>query len=92
MASVIIDPDDVRYFANHLKSTADAIMSREREINSSYHHLTQFWKDDKYKRFDQTFSDLRIYLNNFNQAAELYAAYLHRKARAIDEYHGGGLR
>lgn len=92
MDSVIIDADDVRHFANHLKSTAEAIMSREREINSSYHHLTQSWKDQKYKRFDQIFLDLRVYLNNFERAVELYTDYLDRKARAIDEYHGGGLR
>lgn len=92
MPSVIIDPDEVRHFANYLAHTAEAIMERERDTTAAYRHLTELWKDEKYRQFDEVFHDLLIYLNNFCQGAQMMAAHLDRKARAVDDYLQGGYR
>ena len=81
MAKVIVDPDEVRQFANSLERAAEAIRGRKTDVNSSYKHLTQVWKDEKYRQFDKVFFDTLTQLDQFLRFAEDYAGYLRKRRR-----------
>jgi uncharacterized protein YukE len=87
---VIVDPDEVRQFANSLKRAAEAIKGRKTDTNSSYKHLTQVWKDEKYRQFDRVFLDTMTQLDQFLRLAEDYAGYLRKKAAKAKAYLDSG--
>lgn len=90
MSKVIVDPDEVRQFANSLERAAESIRGRKTDANSSYKQLTQVWKDEKYRQFDKVLFDTLIQLDQFMRFAEAYASYLRKKAAKAKAYLDSG--
>jgi uncharacterized protein YukE len=86
MAQVIVDPDELRAFANRLISEARALKERQSTIESHRDILESVWKDQRYEAFEKAYLPSVRALDRFCKQVHDYAAYLRRKADAADRY------
>lgn len=90
MSTAIIDPDEVRLFANNLIEGANYLHERQGAFESSFIDLNEVWRDKKYEDFRQVFNETMNRMDKFLQYAEAYSQYLRRKADLADDYLRGG--
>ena len=83
---VIVDPNDVRRFANLLEERAADLKRLDSAISRSLLDLQATWKDARYNQFNNRYEEASLQLQQFLDHAERYAAYLRRKIVPIERY------
>ncbi|MFO0913876.1 MAG: WXG100 family type VII secretion target [Pirellulales bacterium] len=86
MPQAIVDPDDVRQFAQNLKRFNDEVRDRMKTLQSQLQGLSATWRDQEQRKFTEEFQVHSQHLVRFVETNEHYLRFLARKIAHIDEY------
>ncbi|MEM4282824.1 MAG: hypothetical protein QXN89_04100 [Candidatus Woesearchaeota archaeon] len=86
MPKAVASPDEIRKFAHILLQHVNRLRDMRADISARFNDLHEYWKDQKYERFQDIFRHTMNHLDIFLQQAEAYVQYLHRKAERLEEY------
>lgn len=86
MAKAIVDPGELRRFANDLKRFNDELHRSMTVIQGRMNTLGQSWRDQEQTKFAAEFEDTIKVLNRFVKASGEHIPFLLRKAERIEEY------
>lgn len=86
MAQAIVDPAELRRFANNLKHFASEMESQVTVLRGQMQGLGQTWRDQEHEKFVQEFEQTVLVIHRFLEAAQQHVPFLLRKAERIDEY------
>jgi uncharacterized protein YukE len=86
MGQAIVDPAELRRFAQTLKRFNTDLQDRTTALNVELCHLGATWRDQENKKFSEEFQQHMRYLARFGDSIERHIPYLLRKAESIEEY------
>jgi uncharacterized protein YukE len=86
MAQAVVDPEELRQFAQSLKRFNVQLRERAAALANQLAALNATWRDQEHKKFAEQFDQNMQVLLRFTDAADQYVPYLLRKAEHIDEY------
>jgi len=86
MAQAIVDPAEVRRFAQNLKRFNADLQQRSAALAQQLGHLGTTWRDQEHKKFCDQFEQHLRAIARFVETGEEYIPYLLRKAERIEEY------
>jgi uncharacterized protein YukE len=86
MAQAIMDPEEVRRFADELKRFNVDLQSRMASLQSRFAALGDSWQDQEQKKFADEFTQTMKALKKFVEISNQHTPYLLRKAQRIEEY------
>ncbi len=86
MAQAIVDPAELRRFAQSLKRFNNELMENATVLSSQLATLSQSWRDQENKRFSEDFQENMKAVSRFVEANTEHIPYLLRKAQLIEEY------
>ena len=86
MAKAIVDPGELRRFAQELKKFSVDLQQQTGVLNGRMSTLAQTWRDQEQAKFAEEFEATVRVLPRFTAAAEQHVPYLLRKADAADAY------
>lgn len=86
MGKAIVDPNDVRRFAQDLKRFNTDLEQQMNLMHSRLIALGQTWRDQEHTKFAEEFEQTMRTLARFNEAASLHIPFLLRKAERIEDY------
>ena len=86
MPRAIVDPADVRRFAQGLKHFNTELAHQLAVIQGQFGALGDTWRDQEHEKFAREFSETVQVLNRFMEAANTHVPFLLRKAERIEEY------
>jgi len=88
MNQAVVDPEQLRQFASHLKLFAEELRSRSTTLAAQMNQLQQTWRDEQQRKFSEEFMDQLRGLSRIVQSTEQHVPYLLQKADQIDAYLG----
>ncbi len=86
MTQAIVDPAELRRFAQTLRRFNEEINERSAVIAGQLNALGQTWRDQEHIKFSEDFAGNMKALGRFVESNETYIPYLLRKAQLIEEY------
>jgi len=86
MAQAIMDPDEVRRFAEQLKRFTNDVHNAASSLQARYQSLGDTWQDQEYEKFSEEFGDTMKAIRKFIEVANRYSPYLMRKAQRVEDY------
>ena len=86
MAKAIVDPSELRRFAQELKKFSVDLQQQTAVLNARMSTLAQTWRDQEQAKFADEFENTVRTLQRFISASEVHVPYLLRKADAADAY------
>ena len=86
MTQAIVDPAELRRFAQLLRRFNEDLNEKTGVVASQLNQLSQSWRDQEQMRFADDFSAHLKALGRFVESNEQYIPYLLRKAQLIEEY------
>ena len=86
MAQAIVDPAELRRFAQTLKKFNDNLMESATVLSSQLSALNQSWRDQENRRFTEEFEQNSKIISRFIESNNDHIPYLLRKAQLIEEY------
>ena len=86
MSQAIVDPNELRRFAQTLKQFNSEISERTAGLASHLQTLTTTWRDQENKKFTEEFEQHLKVISRFIEANNQHIPYLLRKAEHIEEY------
>ncbi len=86
MAQAIVDPAELRRFAQTLKRFSTDLQERSSSLSMQLDQLGTSWRDQENKKFAQEFQQHMQMMSRFTDSIEQHIPYLLRKAEAIEEY------
>jgi uncharacterized protein YukE len=86
MAQVIIEPEQVKRFAEELQRFNRDLQHRMGSLQARFSALGDSWQDQEHARFSEEFKDTLKTLKKFVELSEQHVPYLLRKAQRIEEY------
>jgi len=86
MAKAVVDPDELRRFAQSLKRFNTNLSQQMNALNGQMQSLSQTWRDQEQAKFTAEFEHTLRALTRFNQATEQHIPFLLRKADRVEEY------
>ena len=86
MAQAIIDPEDVRRFAEELKRFNGDLQNNLGALQARFASLGETWQDREHDKFADEFKQTIKAVKKFVEASDHHAPYLLRKARRIEDY------
>jgi uncharacterized protein YukE len=86
MAQAIVDPGELRRFAQLLRRFNEELNEKSGVVASHLTHLAQTWRDQENTRFSEEFSANMKALSRFVESNEQFIPYLLRKAQLVEEY------
>ncbi len=86
MAQAIMDPDEVRRFAQELKRFNEDVANKAGSLQARFAALSGSWQDQEADKFGEEFLNTMKVLKKFVEVAEKHTPYLLRKAQRIEEY------
>ena len=86
MGKAIVDPEELRRFAQDLKRFNNELKNQMQILNGRFIALGQTWRDQEHRKFAQQFEDTMRTLIRFNEVSVEQIPYLLRKAEQIEEY------
>lgn len=88
MSQAVVDPEQLRQFANQLKLFSEELRNRGTLLAAQMNQLEQTWRDEQQRKFSEEFSTQLRGLARVVQASEAHVPYLMQKAEQIDAYLG----
>ncbi len=86
MPQAIVDPEELRRFAQNLKKFSSEVQDRVTSLGAQMAALERTWRDQEQKKFAEEFEQHMRTIARFVEVIEHHVPYLHRKAEIIDEY------
>jgi uncharacterized protein YukE len=86
MAKAVVDPEELRRFAQSLKRFSANLSTQMNALNGQMQALGQTWRDQEHAKFINEFEHTLRTLTRFTQASEQHIPFLLRKADRIEEY------
>ena len=86
MPQAIMDPEEVRRFAEELKRFNIDLQNRISSLQARFAALGDTWNDQEHSRFSEEFRQTMKALRKFVDVSNQHTPYLLRKARRIEDY------
>ncbi|MEK6247270.1 MAG: WXG100 family type VII secretion target, partial [Planctomycetales bacterium] len=86
MSQAIVDPAELRRFAQTLKRFNSDVQERTTVLSGQLDQLSASWRDQENKKFTEQFQQHMQVVARFLEMNEQHIPYLLRKAEAIEEY------
>ena len=86
MAQVVIEPEQVKRFAEELQRFNRDLQHRMGSLQARFAALGDTWQDQEHARFSEEFKDTLKALKKFVDLSDQHVPYLLRKAQRIEEY------
>lgn len=86
MAKAVVDPAELRRFAQDLKKFNTDLQQQTGGINARLATLAQTWRDQEQAKFTEEFETTVRALQKFTKACDQHVPYLLRKADAAEAY------
>ena len=86
MPQAIMDPGEVRRFAEELKRFNLELQHRMSLLRARFSALGDTWSDQEHQKFSEEFRDTMKVLKKFVDSSNQHTPYLLRKAQRIEEY------
>jgi len=86
MSKAIMDPAEVRRFAEELKRFNQDLQNRMTLLQARFAALGDTWQDQEHARFAEEFRHAMKALMKFVEVSGQHTPYLLRKAQRIEEY------
>ena len=86
MPQAIMDPEEVRRFAEELKRFNVDLQNRISSLQARFAALGDTWQDQEHTRFSEEFHQTMKALRRFVEVSNQHTPYLLRKARRIEDY------
>ncbi len=86
MSQAIMDPAEVRRFADELKRFNIDLQNRMMSLQARFNALGDTWQDQEHIKFAEEFTQAAKALKKFVEVSNQHTPYLLRKAQRIEEY------
>ena len=86
MSPAIVNPEELRRFAQNLKRFNLGLAEQMSALASQLDALNTSWRDQENRRFQEEFQSNLMMINRFLESNEEYIPFLLRKAERIEEY------
>jgi uncharacterized protein YukE len=86
MNQAIVDPQELRRFAQSLKKFNTDLLEQTAALSSQLEALGTTWRDQEHKKFSDQFIQHLRYIARFIEANDQHIPHLLRKAQRIEEY------
>jgi uncharacterized protein YukE len=86
MAQAMMDPEQVRRFADELKRFNTDLQDRIASLQARFTALGDTWQDQEHAKFADEFRSTMKALKKFVESSNQQTPYLLRKAQRIEEY------
>ena len=86
MAQAIMDPEQVRRFAEELKRFNTDLKDKIVSLQARFAALWDTWQDQEHIKFSEEFKQTMKALKRFVEISNQHTPYLLRKAQRIEEY------
>ncbi len=86
MAQAIMDPEQVRRFADELKRFNAELQDKVASLQARFAALGDTWQDQEHTKFADEFKQTMKALKKFVEISNQHTPYLLRKAQRIEEY------
>jgi uncharacterized protein YukE len=86
MAQAVVDPAELRRFAQNLRHFNTELHNRMAVIHGQLSGLSQSWRDKEQEKFTEEFEATLIVINRFIEATNAFVPFLLRKAERVEEY------
>ena len=86
MPQAIVDPAELRRFAQNLKRFNDDLQNQMTALHGQLAGLSQTWRDKENQKFTEEFEQTLKVVTHFVAAAEQHIPFLLRKAQRVEEY------
>ncbi len=86
MPQAIVDPEELRQFAQNLKKFSSELQTRTTLLNVQLDALGKTWRDQEHKKFTEEFGQQVKSISRLIEVIEDHIPYLMRKAEIIEEY------
>lgn len=86
MQQAIIDPEQVRRFAEELQRFKQDVQHRLSTLQARFGALGDTWQDQEHARFADEFKQTVKTLKHFMELSDQHVPYLLRKVQRIEEY------
>jgi uncharacterized protein YukE len=86
MSQAIVDPAELRRFAQNLKKFNNELADRLTALSSQLNELNNTWRDQEHAKFRDQFEQHLKIISRFLEANNQHIPYLFRKAERIEEY------
>ena len=86
MPQAILDPEQVRRFAEELQRFNRDLQARMSSLQARFTSLNETWQDQEHAKFAEEFTQTARALKKFVDLSEQHVPYLLRKAQRVDEY------
>jgi len=86
MTQAIVDPSELRRFAQMLRRFNEELNEKTAAVAGQLNLLGQTWRDQEQMRFTEEFVTNMKSLGRFVESNEQFIPYLLRKAQLVEEY------
>jgi uncharacterized protein YukE len=86
MPQAIVDPEELRQFAQNLKKFSADMQIRLNLLGGQLVTLEKTWRDQEQKKFSEEFEQQVKGLSRLIEVIDEHIPYLVRKAEVIDQY------
>ena len=86
MPQAIIDPEEVRRFAEELKRFNTDLQTKISMLQARFAALGDSWQDQEHTKFSDEFKQTMKAFKKFVEVSNQHTPYLMRKAQRIEEY------
>ena len=86
MAQAIMDPDEVRRFAEELKRFNADLQTKTSSLQARFAALGDTWQDAEHTKFAEEFKQTMKAMKKFVEVSNQHGPYLMRKAQRIEDY------
>jgi uncharacterized protein YukE len=86
MSQAIVDPAELRRFANNLRKFNTELEERMTALNAQLQALSATWRDQEHKKFTEDLEQQMKMLLRYMESTSEYSPLLLRKAERIEEY------
>ena len=86
MSKAVMDPAEVRRFAEELKRFNQDLQVRLSLLQARFSALGETWQDQEHLKFAEEFRQTTKALAKFMEISSQHTPYLLRKAQRIEEY------
>ena len=86
MAQAVVDPEELRQFAQSLKRFNSQLRERAAALANQLGALNATWRDQEHRKFSEQFDANMKVLLRFTETSDEYVPYLLRKAEHIEDY------
>ena len=86
MSQVVIEPEQVKRFAEELQRFNRDLQHQIGSLQARFNALGESWQDQEHAKFSEEFKDTLKTLKRFVEHSEQHVPYLLRKAQRIEDY------